>query len=98
MRLGRYRKELKRRGDRYMLEIIDSKDTRSLKDKRWEKKRVIQSIYFLLAFVVASLSILVWQEKINSQVYSLFIGFILGVVFANITIMNKNWKRGGIEI
>ena len=34
MRLGLYKKGLKRRGDRYMLEIIDSKDTRSLKDKR----------------------------------------------------------------
>ena len=30
MRLGLYKKGLKRRGDRYMLEIIDSKDTRSL--------------------------------------------------------------------
>lgn len=34
MLLGQYRKVLKRHGDRCMLEIIDSKDTRSLKDKR----------------------------------------------------------------
>lgn len=52
--------------------------------EEWEKRRIIVSMYFLLAFVVMVLSILVWHGKIDSQVYSFTIGLIIGAVLANL--------------
>ena len=46
--------------------------------EEWEKKRLKQSLYFLLTFIVVGMSILTWKSIITSDVYTFFIGLIIG--------------------
>lgn len=52
-----------------------------------EKERKLTALYLLLTVVAIGLMTFVWHNKMGSQVLSLFIGLIVGVLLAR---MNYN--------